>query len=555
MRSFNSADQQFNLCFQGADIAAGALPMDVPVNFIFSVFWKPNGQTASDRGTAYMNIVYTVNYQTAIKANLTAPKEEFDVDDSAVFDARQSAFRVSEDRAGIMYKWKCPEPFTAYCHGWEGSPILEITPGTFRNLGGKMLHDYVFTVQTWSIESGNVPADVFESSVIAQWKILQAPVFGLTIMGEDQRMYVTRPSEIQIPMVNYRNTYEFLEFDWELTPAGSFNASKISMSSDKSAFLFEPGALEFGVKYTLNVTITNSENADDGTASKSVTFETEAEPAAGTIRVSPASGVMFQDDFTVSLSGFASQNGPLTYALYGITSLDNQDDVIRLSAGDKPLAGSGVTETIKLPYLVGLKAVVTDNAGEVVTAVANVTVRSDGSESGWLGVAEDIDRTQSESPRQKWQYYAFVANSANRDASNGETTGEDARDTNNFIARQAIVDVQTISATQTDQETLDMIRGITETLLRIAQGSFNSAFVIQSTADALEYVQTREKAMEKLLEDEAYVQTFLDALGTMMEFSAKRAEALVLIELTPTFAEEIASQLQLRNLQEEPATE
>jgi hypothetical protein len=41
-RSFKSADQQFNLCFQGADIAAGALPMNVPVNFIFSVFWKPN---------------------------------------------------------------------------------------------------------------------------------------------------------------------------------------------------------------------------------------------------------------------------------------------------------------------------------------------------------------------------------------------------------------------------------------------------------------------------------------------------------------------------------
>lgn len=199
-------------------------------------------------------------------------------------------------------------------------------------------------------------------------------------------------------MVNYRNTYEFLEFEWELTPAGSFNASKISMSSDRSAFLFEPGALEFGVKYTLNVTITNSENTEDGIASKAVTFETEAEPAAGTIRVSPASGVMFQDDFTVSLSGFASQNAPLTYALYGITSLDDLDDVIRLSAGDRPLTGGGVTETVKLPYLVGLKAVVTDNAGEVVSAVANVTVRSDGSESGWLGVAEDINRTQSESP-------------------------------------------------------------------------------------------------------------------------------------------------------------
>ena len=92
-------------------------------------------------------------------------------------------------------------------------------------------------------------------------------------------MYVTKPSEIQIPMVNYRNTYEFLEFDWELTPAGSFNASRISMSSDRSAFLFEPGALKFGVKYTLNVTITNSENTEGGTASKAISFETEAAPS------------------------------------------------------------------------------------------------------------------------------------------------------------------------------------------------------------------------------------------------------------------------------------
>ena len=240
-----------------------------------------------------MNIVYTVNYQQGIRANVTASKEEFDVDDSAVFDARASAFRVSESRAGIMYKWKCPEPFTGYCDGWDGSPVLEIPPATFRNLGGKMLQDYEFTVQTWSIESGNVPPEVFESSVSVQWKILQAPIFDLTIMGEEQRMYVTRPSEIQIPMVNYRNTYEFLEFDWALTPAGSFNASRISMSSDRSAFLFEPGALEFGVKYTLNVTITNSENTEEGSASKALEFETEAAPAAGTIRVSPSSGTMF----------------------------------------------------------------------------------------------------------------------------------------------------------------------------------------------------------------------------------------------------------------------
>ena len=89
----------------------------------------------------------------------------------------------------------------------------------------------------------------------------------------------------------------------------------------------------------------------------------------------------------------------------------------------------------------GLQAVVTDAAGEVVRATANVTVRNDGPDNAWLGVAEDIKQTQSESPQQKWQYYAFVANSANRDASNGDTTGEDARDTNNFIAEEAIIDV------------------------------------------------------------------------------------------------------------------
>ena len=41
--------------------------------------------------------------------------------------------------------------------------------------------------------------------------------------------------------------------------------SKISMSTDRSTFLFEPGALKFATKYTLNVTIANTENRDKGT--------------------------------------------------------------------------------------------------------------------------------------------------------------------------------------------------------------------------------------------------------------------------------------------------
>ena len=46
--------------------------------------------------------------------------------------------------------------------------------------------------------------------------------------------------------------------------------------------------------------------------------------------------------------------------------------------------------------------------------------------------------------------------------------------------------------------------------------------------------------MDILVDDDVFTVDFLTALGNMMDFSAKRADALVLIELTPTFAEEIA---------------
>ena len=49
--------------------------------------------------------------------------------------------------------------------------------------------------------------------------------------------------------------------------------------------------------------------------------------------------------------------------------------------------------------------------------------------------------------------------------------------------------------------------------------------------------------MDILVDDDVFTVDFLTALGNMMDFSAKRADALVLIELTPTFAEEIADQV------------
>ena len=51
-----------------------------------------------------------------------------------------------------------------------------------------------------------------------------------------------------------------------------------------------------------------------------------------------------------------------------------------------------------------------------------------------------------------------------------------------------MLDVQQISSTDTSKQTLDTLRGITETLIRISQSSFNSASIVQASADALEYV-------------------------------------------------------------------
>ena len=60
-RSFTRSSGAFKISFQGDSIVDG-MPMNIPVNFIFSVFWKPNSRIGSDYGDAYMSIVYTVTY-------------------------------------------------------------------------------------------------------------------------------------------------------------------------------------------------------------------------------------------------------------------------------------------------------------------------------------------------------------------------------------------------------------------------------------------------------------------------------------------------------------
>ena len=60
------------------------MPKNIPVNFIFSVFWKPNSQTESDRPIAYMSTVYTVTYTRGIEAKITEIDRVIDKDDQSL---------------------------------------------------------------------------------------------------------------------------------------------------------------------------------------------------------------------------------------------------------------------------------------------------------------------------------------------------------------------------------------------------------------------------------------------------------------------------------------
>ena len=116
---------------------------------------------------------------------------------------------------------------------------------------------------------------------------------------------------------NYKSTYQYLEYAYEFTP--EVDTSRIRWSVDNSALLIEPLTFSFGTIYSLNVTISNSESGETGKYSQEKKFATEKRPTTGSLTVSPNSGTMFEDEFTIVLSGFASENVPLSYAIYGVT--------------------------------------------------------------------------------------------------------------------------------------------------------------------------------------------------------------------------------------------
>ena len=120
-----------------------------------------------------------------------------------------------------------------------------------------------------------------------------------------------------------------------------------------------------------------------------------------------------------------------------------------------------------------------------------------------------------------------------RDAQSGQTSERDAHDVNELLAREAANDVKQISSADTSSDTISLMLGMTDTLVRITFGTWNDAAVLQPASDALEYIQTKEEAFYLLSDYDSFNESFLTALGNLMKFSASSAESLIIVELTP----------------------
>ena len=179
-------------------ISEDGLPMNIPVEYIFTVYWK--NQDKKKGNDSYMSIVYTVTYVDQIDPELVSSfsDKNVDVQKTVTLDASGSKFAESKRTEGIMYRWKCPDIFQTYCDEFEGVPLLAISPQVFNTYGGVEQVDYEFTVETFSLLIGGEPTEsqqVFSKSLNLRWGNVQKPIF--TIIPPKQ-VLVTKDNEIQL---------------------------------------------------------------------------------------------------------------------------------------------------------------------------------------------------------------------------------------------------------------------------------------------------------------------------------------------------------------------
>jgi hypothetical protein len=87
--------------------------MNIPINFIFTVYWA--NTDLRDGKNSYMNIVYTVTLVDEIAVEVTASMNPADVARTLTLDAQSTTFAQSGSSEGIMFRWKCPSMMQEYC--------------------------------------------------------------------------------------------------------------------------------------------------------------------------------------------------------------------------------------------------------------------------------------------------------------------------------------------------------------------------------------------------------------------------------------------------------
>lgn len=152
---------------------------------------------------------------------------------------------------------------------------------------------------------------------------------------------------------------------------------------------------------------------------------------------------MFNTLFNIAMSGYSSDNMPLSYQLYGVTS---QTPYKRLQLTTSMTEITDPTTTVfkQLPYLVSIQAEIYDSIGEFVTSETIVTIERN-EQQNWSEIVQQVSQDQYDDPAQKWQYLSFIGFQANEDAARLETEPGDVINVNYEITQEAVNDVLQIN--------------------------------------------------------------------------------------------------------------
>jgi hypothetical protein len=229
-------------------------------------------------------------------------------------------------------------------------------------------------VETFSLNIGGDPSDevqIFSKMIQIEWDNVKQPVFSLET---PENMLVTQSNRIMIRLENMRSSDPELQVEYTLTPVENVDQEKLTVSADQTILIIEENALQFATTYTLEVTITNLASINqDAITVQTYEFTTTNEPIAGQITVTPQRGIMFNTEFNIAMSGYSSDNMPLSYQLYGVTS-QTPYKRLQLTTSMTEITDPSTSVFKQLPYMVSIQAEIYDSIGEYVTSETIVTI-------------------------------------------------------------------------------------------------------------------------------------------------------------------------------------